>query len=71
MPFVLSDEAIQKLEDDPVLAAQVAVLLEIKTTSMGTMILRKSKALNTWHTVELIAKAMNKKPKDILIKIAE
>jgi len=66
MASKLTDEAISTIESNIELFARVARELGVKPTSLPMILKRNSRRLLEFDVLILIAKAMNKKPAEII-----
>lgn len=66
MPEMLTTEAMDFLKKDTEGFALVARSMGIAPDTLVTLIRKKSKSLNTYSGVRIIAERMNKKPEEII-----
>lgn len=66
MADVLTKEAKEQVQNDPILFGQVCAKLDIKPISLPRMLDRNSTRLTEHSVLLLIAKTMKKKPADII-----
>jgi len=62
----LTSAAISAIETDTALFAKVAKAMGVKPTSLPMVLKRNSRRLLEFDILNIIAQAMNKKPKDIV-----
>jgi|GEM_PF-1296135 len=70
MASKLIDAAISAIESDTELFGRVAKELGVKPTSLPMILKRNSRRLLEFNVLNVIAKAMNKKPGEIIEHIA-